>query len=334
MSSDAPAPRHRPHSRLSLARSLKLAQLLVFEKVVELGSVLAASRELAMTQPAVSKSIQELERHLQAPLFVRGKRGMTLTDFGIDFEPHAKTMLAELRLMSDGLNAWHSGTSGHLVVGTLITASSHLVPEAITHLRQAAPDVTVEVRIGSNATLFPALARGDLDIVVGYLPRGDLPAPTSPGVPHVRLSHTTLYDEPLCVITDRHHPLARRRKLALSELQPLEWVLPTPDSAAFAAVGQLFRDANLALPARAVHSVSVLTNIGLLARSPMLALMPRSAVEPFVKAGLVAILPLGGLGNAGTVGYSVRAGRPTGPLLRRFIEGLHKATGQAPARRR
>jgi hypothetical protein len=85
------------HSRLSLARRLRLQQLAVFEKVVEAGSILAASNELAMTQPAVSKSIQELERHLQAPLFVRGKRGMTLTDFGIDFEPHAKTMLAELR---------------------------------------------------------------------------------------------------------------------------------------------------------------------------------------------------------------------------------------------
>lgn len=331
MSTDAPPPRHRPHSRLSLARSLKLAQLLVFEKVVEFGSVLAASRELAMTQPAVSKSIQELERHLQAPLFVRGKRGMTLTDFGIDFEPHAKTMLAELRLMSEGLNAWHSGTSGHLVIGTLITASSHLVPEAITHLRQAAPDVTVEVRIGSNATLFPALSRGDLDVVVGYLPPGNVPAPTPPGVPHVRLSHTTLYDEPLCVITDRRHPLARRRKLALQDLQALDWVLPTPDSVAFASVSQLFRQARLELPNRAVHSVSVLTNIGLLTRSPMLALMPRSAVEPFVKAGLVAILPLGSLGNAGTVGYTVRTGRPTGALLRRFIDGLIAASGQAAA---
>ena len=62
--------------------------------------------------------------------------------------------------------------------------------------------------------------------------------------------------------------------------------------------------------------------------------MDAESFRDFVKAGLVAILPLGGLGNAGTVGYSVRAGRPTGPLLRRFIEGLHKATGQAPARRR
>ena len=62
------------HSRLSLARRLRLQQLAVFEKVVEAGSILAASNELAMTQPAVSKSIQELEAQLGGALFGRGQR--------------------------------------------------------------------------------------------------------------------------------------------------------------------------------------------------------------------------------------------------------------------
>ncbi len=57
------APPH--HSSASLARRLRLQQLTIFTKVAEAGSILAASRELAMTQPAVSKSMQELEARLR-----------------------------------------------------------------------------------------------------------------------------------------------------------------------------------------------------------------------------------------------------------------------------
>src|SRR5690349_14396768 len=114
------------HSRLSLARRLRLQQLMIFERVVEAGSILAASRDLAMTQPAVSKSIHELEDQLGGSLFVRGKRGVVLTEFGSMFERHAKTMLGELRYLAENLNASQSGTAGHVIVGTLITASATL----------------------------------------------------------------------------------------------------------------------------------------------------------------------------------------------------------------
>lgn len=312
---------HR-HSRLSLARSLKLHQLAVFEQVVEAGTILAASRELAMTQPAVSKSIHELERHLGETLFVRGKRGVVLTEFGREFERHAKTMLAELRHLADGLNAWQTGAAGQVIVGTLITASTTLLPEAITRLREAVPDVTVEVRIGSNATLFPALARGDLDVVVGFLPA---PAGSAlRGNERVRLDHVKLYDEALCVVMDSRQPLARRRRLGLRDLHALEWILPTPDSVAYGAACALFEKERLELPLRVVYSVSILTNIGLMTRGPVVGLMPRSAVEPFGKAGLVLILPLGSLGTFGTVGYTVRADRTPGATLQRFLAVLRE----------
>ena len=88
------------HSRQSLARRLRLQQLMIFEQVLASGSLLAAAGELAMTQPAISKSIQELESQLGGALFVRGKRGVQLTEFGRRFEPHAAHMLAELRQLA------------------------------------------------------------------------------------------------------------------------------------------------------------------------------------------------------------------------------------------
>ncbi len=311
------------HSKLSLARTLKMQQVVVFEKVVEVGSILAASTELAMTQSAVSKSIHELERHLGQALFVRSKRGVALTDFGSDFEQHAKSILAELRYLAEGLNDWRSGASGHVIVGTLITASATLLPEAIHRLRQGASDVSVEVRVGSIATLFPLLARGELDVVVGFLPH--MASMHVGDADYARLSHVRLYQEALSVVVGAQHPLARRRKLTLRELSDLDWILPTSDSFAYESAIALFHAEGLALPQRVVHSVSILTNLGLLTGSQMVGLMPQSAALPFVEAGLISILPMGRLKPFCDVGYSVRADRPPTATAQRFLDALHEA---------
>lgn len=314
-------PKHTP---LSLARRLKLQQLAVFEKVVEAGSILAASRDLAMTQPAVSKSIHELEQHLDGILFIRSKRGVVLTDFGNLFERHAKTLLAELRHVAEDLNAWQEGTAGHVIVGTLITASATLLPEAITRLRQAVPDVVVTVRVGPNSVLFPALARGELDVVVGVLP-SDGPVVLRDHVERARLTHVALYEEALRVVVGSQNALARRRKIQLADLQELEWIVPTQDSVAYPSVRTFFEKENLAMPRRLVESVSVLTNLGLVSDGSMVALMPQSAAQRFAQAGLIKILPLQGLSPFSDVGYTVRSDRPSSAAAEHFLTALRDA---------
>ena len=315
---------------LSLARTLKLHQIAVFTKVAEQGSIIAAARELAMSQPAVSKSLHELERQLGEPLFVRGNRGVALTRFGIAFEHHAKSMLAELRRLGEGIDAWKTGGSGRIAVGSLLTASATLLPETILRLHRTAPDVTIEVHVGTNASLFPALARGDLDIVIGFVP--ELNGLAGRIDERVELTHVRLYDEDLCAFVGRDHPLLRRRKLTLRDLHDHEWILPTPDSVAYATACAMFGKERLGLPERVVYSVSVLTNVGLLTRRPMVALMPRSAVDPFVRLGAVARLPLGALGVFGTVGYTLRVDREARGALRRFVAAL-ETVGRQSGRR-
>ncbi|MEO6031888.1 MAG: LysR substrate-binding domain-containing protein [Burkholderiaceae bacterium] len=319
------------HSRGSLARRLRVQQLVVFEQVVHSGSILGASRELAMTQPAVSKSIRELEQQLDGVLFVRSKRGVVLTEFGVLFERHTQTLLGELRHLADDLNAWQTGASGHVNVGTLITASATLLPEAIMQLRKSVPDVVVTVRVGPNSVLFPALARGDLDVVVGFLPETGSADPGD--VDRARLTHVALYKEALCVVLGSHDALARRRKIGLAELHEREWIVPTQDSVAYPSVRRFFEKQGLELPRRVVESVSILTNLGLLAGGSMVALMPQSAAERFAKAGLLTVLPLEGLGPFSDIGYTVRADRAPSAAVQRFLAALSQA-GRAPQRRR
>ena len=328
---DAPEPPAQPalplHSRQSLARRLRQQQLMVFEQAVASGSLLAAAGELAMTQPAVSKSIQELEAQVGGALFVRGKRGVALTEFGRRFEPHAASVLAELRQLAETLNTTHAGARGQVVVGTLISASAALLPEAIERLRRGAPDVVVTVRVGPNTLLFPLLARGELDVVVGALPGAAAVA----GAEAERLASQRLYDEALRVVVGAQHPLARRRKLALAELMALDWIVPTPDSMAWPSVRAFFGAAGL--PARRIESVSILTNLALLAGGSMVALMPQAAAERFAQLGQLAVLPIRGLGAFGAVGYTVRADRAPSAATERFLAAL-RAVGERLGRGR
>lgn len=278
-----------------------------------------------MTQPAVSKSMQELEARLGGALFARGKRGVTLTELGRLFERHAKTLIGGLRHLAEDLNASQSGTAGNVIVGTLITASATLLPEAIKRLRLAAPDVVVTVRVGPNSTLFPALVRGEVDVVVGVLPEGSDRVSDTPGA---QVVHVPLYREALRIVVGRHHPLARRRKVTLAQLHGFDWVVPTPESAAYPSVQAFFSQAGLALPTRIVESVSILTNLGLLAESRMVALMPQSAAERFARTGWLAILPVPGLGSFGEVGYTLCAEREPTAATNRFLIALREAESQ------
>lgn len=319
------------HAWGPLARRLRFQQLAVFEAVADAGSILAASRQLAITQPAVSKSIHELERHLGQALFERGRRGVVLTDFGRVFERHARALLAELRDLVVDLNAWQSGTVGQLVVGTLLSAASRLLPAAIERLRAAAPDIAVSVQVGANSVLFPALARGAIDVVVGLLPRqGPQEAGEAPGA---SLLHVPLHDESLAVVVDATHPLARRRRLRLAELSDADWIVPIADSPARGAVRALFRREGLGEPGRRIESVSILTNLGLLRTGRAIAAMPHSATRAFVDSGQWVALPLGPMPVFGQVGYTVRADRLERPVLRQFITALTESAASRAAGR-
>lgn len=303
------------HSKLSLARRLKLQQLAIFEQVVNTGSILAASRELHMTQPAVSKSIHELEGHFDQALFTRSKRGVRLTEFGELLQRHARSLLAELRFLADNANAWNTGVSGQVVVGTLISASASLLPKAVVRLRETAPNVVVRVRVGSNDVLFPELVRGEVDVVVGLLPGESL---------NRALTHVPLYDETLCAVVARHHPLALDTSIDVQQLQDMVWIIPTPESAAMRSAQLFFATAHMVVPKRIVESVSILTNLGLLLESSTIALMPYAVAEQFVRSGLLSILPLGVASPFGKVGYSLFSDRPPTAATQRLLAALQE----------
>ncbi|OFA03475.1 LysR family transcriptional regulator [Duganella phyllosphaerae] len=309
-----------PISNVTLSRKLKFNQLMIFELVLESGSFVRAANAMGLTQPAITKAIYDLESFFGAPLFERSNRGVTPTEFGVMLGRRVKSIIAETRYMTEEVNAYRNGAAGHVIVGTLIAAAAKLLPRALVKLRQAAPGVQITVREGTTAHLFPALATGDLDIVVGRLPEQELPLAHA-----FPLVHEVLYGESFCAVVGKGNPLALQAGLRLADLMLQDWIFPLQESPSYNAVEKLFRGAGLGLPASHVNSLSMLTNIGMLLETHMIALMPRAAAIQFVDSGLLQILDLPDSAHFGDVGFSIRADKEVNPACRNFIHCLREA---------
>lgn len=312
---------------ISVARKLKFYQLVVFDQVLQSGSLVRAAQALNLTQPAVTKIIHELESYFDAPLLIRGNRGVTATELGELVVRRAKSLLAELRSLTDEVNAFQEGTSGHVMVGTLISASTSLLPRAMQLLKQQAPGVLVSLRVGQMDQLFPALAVGEVDLVVGRVPDDWSWRNESP-----MLDVEVLYAEELSVVAAANHPLHGQSPLSLADLHGYPWVLPTRDSLLRRTADKLFADADLTTPSNVVESLSILTNITLMQDQQTVALMPYEASRQFVSAGLLKAFDLGAPLQFGDIGCFFSNTRALGPAARLFRECLNLAQRESDER--
>jgi DNA-binding transcriptional LysR family regulator len=121
-------------SHVSLSRKLKLQQLILVAKVIDTGSLLRAAKELGMTQPAITKAVQELEAFFSAPLFERTNRGVVPTELGRLLGRRAKSMNTELRYLTDEINALQGGTAA---LGTPLKAGDLVLSGALGSPRRS-----------------------------------------------------------------------------------------------------------------------------------------------------------------------------------------------------
>ncbi|MFT3792429.1 MAG: LysR substrate-binding domain-containing protein [Rudaea sp.] len=306
---------------LSIARKLKFYQLIVYAQVLESGSILRAAQALNLTQPSVTKVIHELESYFGAALLVRGNRGVTATPLGERILQRSKSFIADLRLLTDEVNSFLEGSAGHVIVGTLISASAWLLPRATQLLKQKAPKVLLSLRVGQMDQLFPALADGELDLVVGRIPDDWNWRTESP-----LLKVEPLYREALSVVAGARHPMHRKKRVEFADLREYPWVLPTRDSFLRRTADALFAESQLPIPENVVESLSILTNITLMQDQRTIALMPREAIRNFAEAGLLREFDLGALLHFGDIGCFYSATREPTPAALMLRECLRAAS--------
>lgn len=197
--------------------NLKARHLRLLVALDDFGNLKQVADISHVTVPAVSKALSELEKGLGLELFTRTAQGLRPTPYGEVLVRHARTILTDIHQARDELKALSSGSEGKIHVGVFPASSSVLLPQALALLKQQSPATNVLVTEGTVQTLLPELWQGKLDMVVGRLPvRNALDG----------FEERTLLEEPVRLMTGRHHPLTKKAKLKWSDLQAYPWVLP------------------------------------------------------------------------------------------------------------
>lgn len=295
---------------------LKLRHLVLVVAIADHGSVLRAAEHLHLAQPAVTRSLREVEAVLGVDLFTRGPRGVTPTMFGDAFIEHARAALAELRRAGERITGLADGEVGTVTIGTLLAGSNVLLPRAIAALKRDRPGITVIVQEATFDAQVPRLLDGEIDLILGRLnPIDDLRG----------LRQITLYGEPVRLVARNGHPARALPDLGLADLLAYPWVLPLERTALRTELVQLFRAEGLALPGNLVECTSVLTVRTLVRDTDMIAALPELVAR--TDAG-IAPLPVPLEAVRRQVGVTLPAHRAPTPSARLMLDHLRREAAE------
>ncbi|QGY33101.1 LysR substrate-binding domain-containing protein [Pantoea cypripedii] len=227
-----------------------------------------------VTVPAVSKSLAELERGLGLNLFSRTMQGVVPTPYGECLIRHARAMTAILHQARDELKTLSSGAEGKVRIGMLPASASALLPQALSILKQQSPGTNVTVLEGTTESLLPELWLGHLDLVVGRLPAPDTSS---------SFDEQELLEEPVMLMTGRHHPLARCKNVKWTDLAAYPWILPPPGSILRDPLERVLEANNVPLTNNYIETLSIHVVRAHLQVSDFIAVMAGSIAKDFAQ---------------------------------------------------
>jgi LysR family pca operon transcriptional activator len=275
--------------------AIKLRHIRGFLDIAAAGSLTAAARAEGISQPALSRSLAELEALLGQPLFQRQGRRLVLNPAGVTFRRHAAA----------GLNAFEAGAralggaagGGRIRLGVLPTAATRLIPAVALRFRALRPDLTLSVVTGPQSYLLGLLRAGSVELMVGRMPAPEEMAD---------LSFAHLYEEEVVLCARPGHPLAGLAPAALLARVPV--ILP-PKGAAIRRVVDDYRAVlGLAAIAPAFETVSLALGRGIVRQSDAVWFISRGVIEEELERGDLVALPTGARFLSGAVGLTRRQG--------------------------
>jgi LysR family pca operon transcriptional activator len=284
---------------LNIDTRIKFRHLLCFLEVARQGSLARAADKLAVSQPAISKTLKELEELLAASLFERSKSGVSLTEAGVAFLRYAGPCVQALR---DGVNSLRGGeyASGVVRLGVLSTVESLLVPEVVRRLHERHSALAVSVVTGPSAYLLSQLRVGELDLVVGRMT-------DSPQIQGLSFEH--LYSESMTLVVRAGHPLLAG-PLVRGQLEDYPLVLPLAGTTIRQYADSLLVQCGIAQPRQRLETLSVALSRRYVLCSEAIWIAPLDAVRLDLRKGELVELALGIQEPGGSVGICSNATLP------------------------
>ena len=294
---------------------IKTQHLSLASALAEHGSMLRAAQALALSQPACSKLLRQLEELTGARLFARRPRGMTPTPEGEAFVRHARLALGEIARANEAVGALRAGLAGTVALGTEATAATDLVPRAIALLKARYPSVTVSIELAFSERLIRDLRAGRLDVVIAR--PGSL-------ADEVELDHDPLPPSEHVLAVRAAHPLLAGPSPPWPELLDHSWILPPAGNVMRTSLAGHLRERGFDLPRRLVETAALPVVTALLLQSDFVAPLPSGVVRDHASHGLLAALPVQLALRLPSARLLYRRERPS-PTLTAILEALREA---------
>ncbi len=180
---------------------VSLKQLKYFDAVARSGHFGKAAEHCAVTQPALSMQVQELERTLGIQLLERGRNGVMLTEGGKEIAQRAARVLADVRDIVDVARRQGNVLSGPLGLGVIPSVAPYILPQLLPMIRDTFPDLDLHIRETQTQTLVNELADGQLDLLLLALP-----------VEHPDIETVRLFDDRFLLAMATSHRMSNRIK--------------------------------------------------------------------------------------------------------------------------
>lgn len=303
---------------MSLDPRLRLRHLRCFLAVASSGSVAEAAAGLHITQPAVSKTLRDLESILGADLFDRSTRRLRLNDAGRMFQGVAGGAVADLARAQATLKGLTRARTT-LAVGVLPTAATDLVPRAALTFAAAHPHCVLRATTGPNELLLSQLRDARLDIVVGRMAAPDQMA---------GLSFEQLYAEDIVLVARPGHPLLSGAGAA-ADVAAFPLILPPPGAVIAQTVHSHLISIGLSHVRPLFETVSLAFGRRVVQLSDALWFISEGVVADELAQGTLVRLPLAGPMLAGPVGLSLRGDGAPMPERDGLVAALRAAAREA-----
>lgn len=307
---------------------IKFRHLQCFLAVAQHGSLQKAAGILSITQPAVSKTLKELEELLAVRLFERGRRGAMPTREGEAFMRHAGASVSALREAVASVAQAGSGAGAVVTLGVLPTVAPSLMTAVLLQLDkpQAGEPASPRLRIhtASNPQLLGQLRQRELDMVIGRFAEPS----------HMLgLSFEHLYAEPLVLAARPGHPLLSEAPDPLRQLDRFTVVLPMQGTAIRHSADSFLLQRGLGALQRTLETLSVSMARHYTAASDAVCLFPLGALAAELASGALVRLPVNTAGTEERVGLTLRADMAATAEQQRVIQAVRRVAAgyrQAP----
>ena len=294
---------------------VRFRHLQTFLEVARQKSVVKAAGLLNVSQPAVTKTIRELEEALGVAVFERDGRGIKITRSGEIFMRHAGTAITALR---QGIDSVASGNDGGVPirVGALPTVSARIMPYAMSLFLKEATGSTIKILTGENAVLLEQLRLGELDLVVGRLA-----APEK--MTGFFFEH--LYSEQVLFVVRAGHPLLGQGEDVFARLADFPVLMPTHGSVIRPFVERFFITNGVATIPTQIETVSDSFGRAFVRQSDAIWIISAGVVADDMASGALVALPIDTTDTRGPVGLTMRTDATASPAFSILLQTIRDA---------